>query len=81
MANQWQLLQVAAFNLFLVVISNVLSSTMCAIICYPVIVRVGVTLGHPKLVGMTCCILTSGAMGLPVSSFPNAIQTPQPAPV
>lgn len=28
--------------------------------------------GHPKLLVILCAFMTSGAMGLPVSSFPNA---------
>jgi len=60
------------FNLVTAVIANFLSSTVCACILLPVIVHVGMQLGAPKLLVVGVAIMTSGAMGLPVSSFPNA---------
>lgn len=60
------------FNLVTAVIANFLSSTVCAVIMLPVIVKVGVQLGHARLLVVSVAIMTSGAMGLPVSSFPNA---------
>jgi len=60
------------FNVFAAVIANFLSSTVCAIILLPIIAKVGAELGHARMLTVGVCLMTSGAMGLPVSSFPNA---------
>jgi phosphate transporter len=53
-------------------IANFLSSTVCALITLPVIAKVGLSVGHPRLFVVAAALMTSGAMALPVSSFPNA---------
>ncbi|KAF4657081.1 Solute carrier 13 [Perkinsus chesapeaki] len=53
-------------------VANFLSSTVCAIIALPVVAKVGAVVGHPRLFTVGCALMTSAAMGLPVSSFPNA---------
>jgi len=65
-------LTAAVFNVVTAVIANFLSSTVCACIMLPVIVQIGIELNHPKLLVIGVAVMTSGAMGLPVSSFPNA---------
>ena len=54
------------------IVSNFLSSTVCALIVLPLIGVIGKEFGHCQLFIVACAIMTSGAMGLPVSSFPNA---------
>jgi phosphate transporter len=54
------------------IISNFLSSTVCAIVTMPVVARLGASAGHESLFVLAAVMMTSGAMGLPVSSFPNA---------
>ena len=54
------------------IVSNFLSSTVCAVIFLPVIATIGLHAGHPKLFVIPSALMVSGAMGLPVSSFPNA---------
>ena len=58
--------------LTIALIANFLSSTVCAIITLPVIAKLGLAQGHSKLFVLAAALMTSGAMGLPVSSFPNA---------
>ncbi|EEQ99891.1 Sodium-dependent high-affinity dicarboxylate transporter, putative [Perkinsus marinus ATCC 50983] len=53
-------------------VANFLSSTVCAIVALPVVAKVGAVVGHPRLFTVGCAFMTSAAMGLPVSSFPNA---------
>ncbi|KAF4740078.1 Solute carrier 13 [Perkinsus olseni] len=53
-------------------VANFLSSTVCAIVALPVVAKVGAVVGHPRLFTVGCALMTSAAMGLPVSSFPNA---------
>jgi di/tricarboxylate transporter len=62
----------AAFTLLVAVLANFISSTVAAVILLPIIAEVGVAGGHPKMLILLCTFMTSGAMGLPVSSFPNA---------
>jgi phosphate transporter len=54
------------------VIANFLSSTVCGLIVFPIIAKVGMAQSHPKLFVVSAALMTSGAMALPVSSFPNA---------
>eukprot|EP00929_Paragymnodinium_shiwhaense_P007475 TRINITY_DN111393_c0_g1_i1.p1 TRINITY_DN111393_c0_g1~~TRINITY_DN111393_c0_g1_i1.p1 ORF type:complete len:592 (+),score=108.77 TRINITY_DN111393_c0_g1_i1:80-1855(+) len=60
------------FNLFTGVVANFLSSTVCGIIMMPAIAQVGQSLGHPWMLAVSVAVMMSGAMMLPVSSFPNA---------
>jgi phosphate transporter len=60
------------FYSIIALISNFLSSTVCAIITIPVIAKVGLSHHHGLLFVIPATFMISGAMGLPVSSFPNA---------
>eukprot|EP00462_Mataza_sp_D1_P021927 CAMPEP_0175143722 /NCGR_PEP_ID=MMETSP0087-20121206/13644_1 /TAXON_ID=136419 /ORGANISM="Unknown Unknown, Strain D1" /LENGTH=615 /DNA_ID=CAMNT_0016427931 /DNA_START=40 /DNA_END=1887 /DNA_ORIENTATION=- len=64
--------QFFVFNLVSAVIANFISSTVAAIIMLPVFAQVGLSQGHPRMFVVSTAIMCSGAMGLPVSSFPNA---------
>lgn len=59
------------FSAFMAVVANMVSHTVSAIIVLPVIMEVGVAMGHPRLLVMGGVLACSGAMALPVSSFPN----------
>jgi phosphate transporter len=61
-----------AFSSLVAVLANFISSTVAAVILLPLVATVGTSIGHPKLLVTLCAFMTSGAMGLPVSSFPNA---------
>jgi len=61
-----------AFNAFAGLLANFISSTVSAIIMLPVIAEVGLGIGHPRALVVGATIMCSGAMGLQVSSFPNA---------
>eukprot|EP00401_Gymnodinium_catenatum_P075966 CAMPEP_0117491182 /NCGR_PEP_ID=MMETSP0784-20121206/17933_1 /TAXON_ID=39447 /ORGANISM="" /LENGTH=609 /DNA_ID=CAMNT_0005285961 /DNA_START=86 /DNA_END=1915 /DNA_ORIENTATION=- len=60
------------FNAFAGVLANFISSTVSAIIMLPIIAEVGLSIAHPRALVVGATIMCSGAMGLPVSSFPNA---------
>eukprot|EP00928_Gymnodinium_smaydae_P072218 TRINITY_DN5561_c0_g2_i1.p1 TRINITY_DN5561_c0_g2~~TRINITY_DN5561_c0_g2_i1.p1 ORF type:complete len:600 (-),score=88.02 TRINITY_DN5561_c0_g2_i1:89-1888(-) len=60
------------FNTFAGILANFISSTVSAIIMLPIIAQVGLGMGHPRALVVGATIMCSGAMGLPVSSFPNA---------
>lgn len=64
--------QYFVFNLVAAVVANFISSTVAAIIMLPVFAQVGLDQGHPRMFVISTAIMCSGAMGLPVSSFPNA---------
>eukprot|EP00038_Savillea_parva_P012583 m.205617 g.205617 ORF g.205617 m.205617 type:complete len:722 (-) comp23026_c0_seq1:101-2266(-) len=61
-----------SFSSLVAVLANFISSTVAAVLLLPVVAEVGVSVGHPRMLVMLCAFMTSGAMGLPVSSFPNA---------
>ena len=61
-----------AFSSLVAVLANFISSTVSAVLLLPVIATVGVNVGHPRMLVILCVFMTSGAMGLAVSSFPNA---------
>mmetsp|Transcript_25891 Transcript_25891/g.67948 ORF Transcript_25891/g.67948 Transcript_25891/m.67948 type:complete len:585 (+) Transcript_25891:426-2180(+) len=61
-----------AFSSLVAVLANFISSTVAAVLLLPVVAEVGVAVGHPRMLVLLCAFMTSGAMGLPVSSFPNA---------
>lgn len=65
-------LQFFVFNVVAGIVANFISSTVAAIIMLPVFAQVGLTQGHPRMFVISTAIMCSGAMGLPVSSFPNA---------
>ena len=62
---------VVVCNIIMLVASTFVSSTVSAIILLPLALQVGISVGHPKAIVMCCVIMCSGAMSLPVSSFPN----------
>ncbi|KAG0225625.1 low-affinity phosphate transporter [Actinomortierella wolfii] len=55
------------------VIATFISHTVGALIILPIVAQVGATLPdpHPRLLVMAGALMCSGAMGLPVSGFPN----------
>jgi phosphate transporter len=61
-----------AFTVLVAIVSTFISSTVAAVLLMPVVASVGVKIGHPRMLVILCALMTSGAMGLPVSSFPNA---------
>jgi len=65
-------LSAVVFNFITAILANFMSSTAYACIIMPVITQIGISLGHPRLLVVGVAIMTAGAMGLPVSSFPNA---------
>lgn len=70
--NAWSWLVFSILLTVIAIVANFLSSTVCALITMPVLARMGALFGHPKLFVISAALMTSGAMGLPVSSFPNA---------
>ena len=71
-----------AFNAFVGILANFISSTVAAIILLPIIAQVGSQtceiqpdgseVCHARMLVVGATLMCSGAMGLPVSSFPNA---------
>jgi len=59
------------FGVLTLIVSSIVSHTVSSIILIPVVAEVGQRLGHPRLLVMGCAIACSGAMSLPISSFPN----------
>jgi len=55
----------------IIVITSCISHTVGALILTPLIVRLGLSLGVPVTLTLTCAFAISGAMALPFSSFPN----------
>eukprot|EP00184_Porphyridium_aerugineum_P008775 CAMPEP_0184692662 /NCGR_PEP_ID=MMETSP0313-20130426/1045_1 /TAXON_ID=2792 /ORGANISM="Porphyridium aerugineum, Strain SAG 1380-2" /LENGTH=946 /DNA_ID=CAMNT_0027150505 /DNA_START=206 /DNA_END=3046 /DNA_ORIENTATION=- len=68
-ATLWQVYVV--FCGFIYIVSSMISHTVSAIIVLPVVAELGASLGHPRLLVMGGALACSGAMALPVSSFPN----------
>jgi len=76
-SSHWVVL--LTFASFIWLFGNFISHTVAALIVLPVIANVGCSLGggncdlgHYKALVMGSVLMDSGAMGLPVSSFPNA---------
>ncbi|KAF9169986.1 low-affinity phosphate transporter, partial [Mortierella sp. AD011] len=61
------------FSAMVLVIATFISHTVGALIILPIVAQVGATLPdpHPRLLVMSAALMCSGAMGLPVSGFPN----------
>ncbi|KAF8977793.1 low-affinity phosphate transporter [Entomortierella lignicola] len=61
------------FASMVLVIATFISHTVGALIILPIVAQVGATLPdpHPRLLVMSAALMCSGAMGLPVSGFPN----------
>jgi len=64
-----------SFTLFIWSFANFISHTVAALIVLPVVANVGARIGggtHIVLLVMSAVLIDSGAMALPVTSFPNA---------
>ncbi|KAI9595924.1 Sodium:sulfate symporter transmembrane region-domain-containing protein [Syncephalis fuscata] len=63
----------AVFALLMAVIATFISHTVAALVILPVVNVVGQSMPEPhaRLMVMVCTMICSGAMGLPVSGFPN----------
>ncbi|KAG1667046.1 hypothetical protein FOA52_000407 [Chlamydomonas sp. UWO 241] len=61
------------FCLLVLICTTFISHTVGAMVILPIVQRVGEDMlgGHPKLLVMAAALMCSGAMGLPVSGFPN----------
>ncbi|KAF9433188.1 low-affinity phosphate transporter [Entomortierella beljakovae] len=61
------------FVSLVLVVATFISHTVGALIILPIVAQVGSTLPdpHPRLLVMASALMCSGAMGLPVSGFPN----------
>ncbi|KAG0370560.1 Sodium:sulfate symporter transmembrane region-domain-containing protein [Gamsiella multidivaricata] len=61
------------FAILVLVVTTFISHTVGALIILPIVAQVGATLPdpHPRLLVMSAALMCSGAMGLPVSGFPN----------
>lgn len=58
-------------NAIMLVASTFIIHTISAIILLPIFAKLGLALGHSKLLVMTSIVTCSGSNTLPVSSFPN----------
>jgi len=67
--NVWVICAVSA--LIMMAAGSFVSHTVAALILLRLFAKVGDALGHAKLLVMTSIIMCSGAMPLPISSFPN----------
>ena len=67
--NTFVLVVVCGF--IMMIAGSFVSHTVAALILLNLFAEVGTFVGHPKLLVMTSVIVCSGAMPLPVSSFPN----------
>ncbi|KAK4535672.1 hypothetical protein CDCA_CDCA05G1697 [Cyanidium caldarium] len=68
-AGLWRIF--TTFAAFTLLIACVMSHTVTSIIVSPILAELGTSLGHPRLLVMGGALACSGAMALPVSSFPN----------
>ena len=58
-------------NVIMLIASTFIIHTISAIILLPIFAKLGLALGHSKLLVMTSIVTCSGSNTLPVSSFPN----------
>jgi len=63
-----------AFTILVLAVGTFISSTVAAIVVLPIVANVGANpdIDSARLLVLSCVIMCSGAMALPVSSFPNA---------
>jgi phosphate transporter len=63
----------AVFALLMMIVATLVSHTVAALVILPVVNEVGSKLPdeHSRLLVTVCVLICSGAMGLPVSGFPN----------
>ncbi|KAI9222233.1 Sodium/sulfate symporter [Blastocladiella britannica] len=61
------------FTCLMLVVATFVSHTVAALIVLPIVAEVGAQMSdpHPRLLVMGAALMCSGAMGLPVSGFPN----------
>jgi phosphate transporter len=64
---------VALLSGIVVIVTSFISHTVGALIILPVVMQIGVLLPdpRPRTLVMAACLMCSGGMALPVSSFPN----------
>ena len=58
-------------NVIMLIASTFIIHTISAIILLPIFAKLGLAMGHSKLLVMTSIVTCSGSNTLPVSSFPN----------
>lgn len=61
----------ACVMLFVLVVTTFVSHTVSSIILIPAIITIGAAIGHVKMIVVAAGLMLSGAMALPMSSFPN----------
>ncbi|ORZ39456.1 SPX domain-domain-containing protein [Catenaria anguillulae PL171] len=61
------------FSALVLVVATFISHTVAALIVLPIVAEVGNQMAdpHPRLLVMGAALMCSGAMGLPISGFPN----------
>ncbi|KAI9222232.1 Sodium:sulfate symporter transmembrane region-domain-containing protein [Blastocladiella britannica] len=61
------------FSSLVLVVATFISHTVAALIVLPIVAEVGAQMAdpHPRLLVMGAALMCSGAMGLPISGFPN----------
>ena len=69
-SSPWVIL--LAFSSLMGIMANFISSTVAAVIILPVMAVVGAEHHHMRMLVINSALMCSGAMALPVSSFPNA---------
>jgi anion transporter len=69
--TQSEFVVVIAFCGFVAVVTTFVSHTVAAIIIMPIVVRIGITINHSQVVLFASALMCSGAMALPMTSFPN----------
>jgi len=58
-------------NVIITLAASLVSSTVSAIILLPLLVQMGLMVGHPRVVVMCAVVMCSASNMLPISSFPN----------
>ena len=69
--HQTEWVVVIAFCGFVAVVTTFVSHTVAAIIIMPVVVKIGIEVGHSQAVLFASALMCSGSMALPMTSFPN----------
>jgi len=59
------------FVSFVGAVTIFVSHTVASMILMPIIAQYGIQIGHPRLLVLSCTLMCSGSMALPMSSFPN----------
>lgn len=69
--SQSEFVVVIAFCGFVAVVTTFVSHTVAAIIIMPIVVKIGIAINHSQVVLFASALMCSGAMALPMTSFPN----------